>query len=73
MSSSNALSVRRITRFDSLRLGYKKAVKAPNGFLTGFVFAEAKKARDAGNFTAALDLLDELEDLIKRPLPSISR
>lgn len=51
-------------RFESLRPGYKKAVKAPNGFLTGFVFAEAKKARDAGNFTAAQSLLDELADLI---------
>src|SRR5260221_4069464 len=62
---TKAAKVHFAARFDSLRLGYKKAVKAPNGFLTGFVFAEAKKARDAGNFTAALSLLDELEDLIK--------
>jgi hypothetical protein len=62
---TKAAKVHFAARFDSLRSGYKKAVKAPNGFLTGFVFAEAKKARDAGNFTAALGLLDELEDLIK--------
>jgi hypothetical protein len=62
---TKAAKVHFAARFESLRSGYKKAVKAPNGFLTGFVFAEAKKARDAGNFTAALSLLDELEDLIK--------
>ncbi len=61
---TKAAKVHFTARFESLRLGYKKAVKAPNGFLTGFVLAEAKKARDAGNFTAALGLLDELEELI---------
>ncbi len=62
---TKAAKVHFAARFESLRSGYKKAVKAPNGFLTGFVLAEAKKARDAGNFTAALSLLDELDDLIK--------
>jgi hypothetical protein len=61
---TKAAKIHFAARFESLRHGYKKAVKAPNGFLTGFVLAEAKKARDAGNFTAALSLLDELEDLI---------
>jgi hypothetical protein len=62
---TKAAKVHFAARFESLRPGYKKAVKAPNGFLTGFVFAEAKKARDAGNFAAAQSLLDELDDLIK--------
>jgi hypothetical protein len=52
-------------RFESLRRGYKKAVKSPNGFLAGLVFAEAKNARDAGNFTAAQDMLGELEEVIQ--------
>jgi hypothetical protein len=51
-------------RCEFLRPGFKLAVKAPNGFVTAFVFAEAKRARDAGNFTAAHRLLDELDELI---------
>ncbi|MDB6122866.1 MAG: hypothetical protein JWQ71_1859 [Pedosphaera sp.] len=53
-------------RFELLRPGFKMAIKAQNGFLAGLVFAEAKQARDAGNFAAARDLLGELEDLIKQ-------
>ena len=52
-------------RFESLVPGYKKALKSPKGFLVRFVFAEAKNARDAGDFAAARGLLDELEELIK--------
>lgn len=51
-------------RFESLIPGYKKAVKSPKGFLVRFVFAEAKNARDAGDFAAARELLGELEELI---------
>src|SRR4051812_21232832 len=53
-------------QFELLRPGFKMAIKAQNGFLAGLVFAEAKQARDAGNFAAAQELLGELEDLIKQ-------
>jgi hypothetical protein len=53
-------------RFERMRPGFKMAIKAQNGFLAGLVFAEAKKARDGGDFTLAQELLGELEDLIQQ-------
>jgi hypothetical protein len=53
-------------RFELLRPGFKMAVKAQNGFLAGLVLAEARQARDAGNFAAAQELLGELEYLIQQ-------
>jgi hypothetical protein len=52
-------------RFEPLRADFKKFLKAQNGFLAGLVFAEAKNARDAGNFTTAQEKLAELEHLLE--------
>ena len=53
-------------RFEPLQADFKKFIKSQNGFLAGLVFAEAKSARDSGNFTTALELLGELEDLLRQ-------
>ncbi|MDB6066623.1 MAG: hypothetical protein JWR26_2831 [Pedosphaera sp.] len=52
-------------RFESMRADFQIAIKATNGFLAGLMLAEARRARDAGEFESAQALLNELAELIR--------